>query len=88
MKIEKIKKVTYEINPPVWRLKLTVGTLIKGRQLAQIDYHPFETCFLCHTKLDEDFMPNVAMVKGLGNRCFCDKCTMKINMHEEEENDG
>lgn len=78
MKITKIQKKSYEINPPVWRLNMTVGTLVSKRKNLQMDYHPFETCFLCNTKLKSDFDPNIAMVKSLGNRFFCDICAKKI----------
>ena len=84
MKITKIQKKTNEINPTVWRLNMTVGSLVSKRKSLQMDYHPFETCFLCDTKLEDDFDPNVAMVKNLGNRFFCNRCGKKIQTDKSD----
>lgn len=85
MKITKIQKKSYEINPTVWKLNMTVGTMVSKRKSLQMDYHPFETCFLCDTKLEADFDPYIAMVKSLGNRFFCDKCAKKVQTDRPED---
>lgn len=78
MKIAKIKKTVYEVEPTVWKINMQVGTLIAKRKEQHIEYHIFEHCFSCDTKFDDGFIPNIAMVKSIGNRLFCDECAKRI----------
>lgn len=83
MKIVKITKKTYDLNPPVWHLKLKVGVLVKKRKEMSMSYKEFETCFACDKKLELDSIPNIINVSYLGNRLICDECAKKV-----QENTG
>ena len=83
MIIKKTSTKTYDIYDCV-KWGMTVRDTISSRERKGLKNSGLDRCFVCGKKFDDDYFPNLALIKGAKNQFICDDCAEAVQKEGEQ----